>query len=142
MAVGSTALPGADIPPPSSSLLFPPQQPLRDRNQSCGHSTRKKRRARRALSSDQKRYLDATAENVQTWLVMVLHRRSHPDPARILDKLKWTGRDLHRATYLTTRYRLRAESDGWLIAYDIADAVKVGTTPFLSLFLNKKTRLT
>lgn len=69
---------------------------------------------------------DATAENVQTWLVMVLHRRSHPDPQRILDKLKWTGRDLRRATYLTTRYRLRAESDGWPIAYDISDAVKVG----------------
>ncbi|KAI1650768.1 uncharacterized protein F4817DRAFT_312635 [Daldinia loculata] len=60
---------------------------------------------------------------------MVLHRRSHPDPQRILDKLKWTGRDLRRATYLTTRYRLRAESDGWPIAYDISDAVKVAITP-------------
>ncbi|KAI0848304.1 hypothetical protein F5Y00DRAFT_262688 [Daldinia vernicosa] len=113
IAVGSALPPEANMPPPNST--FP--QADRNRNQSCGHSTRKKRRARRELPN-------ATAENVQTWLAMVLYRRSHPDPQRILDKLPWTGRDLHRATYLTTRYRLRTESDGWLIAYDISDAVK------------------
>lgn len=120
----------------------------RNRNQSCGHSTRDKRLARHVLSNEQRQYLveswgdivanvpgkDATAENVRTWLLMVLHRRSHPDPERIMDRLRWSGRDLHRASYLATRHRLRAEADGIIIAHDIHDAVKVGSL-FFSFFL-------
>lgn len=68
---------------------------------------------------------DGTADDVRTWLLLVLHRRSHPDPERIMDKLHWTGRDLHRASYLATRHRLRAEADGIIIAHDIHDATKV-----------------
>lgn len=56
---------------------------------------------------------------------MVLHRRSHPDPERIMAKLKWVGRDLHRSSYLATRHRLRSEADGIIIAHDIHDAAKV-----------------
>ncbi|KAI6091343.1 hypothetical protein F4821DRAFT_226966 [Hypoxylon rubiginosum] len=41
-----------------------------------------------------------------------------------MDKLHWTGRDLHRASYLATRHRLRAEADGIIIAHDIHDATK------------------
>ncbi|KAI1769510.1 hypothetical protein GGR53DRAFT_2928 [Hypoxylon sp. FL1150] len=55
---------------------------------------------------------------------MVLHRRSHPDPDRVLDRLPWTGRDLHRASYLATRHRLRREADGIVVAHDIHDAAK------------------
>ncbi|XXG98555.1 hypothetical protein Hte_004880 [Hypoxylon texense] len=71
---------------------------------------------------------DADAENVRTWLLMVLHRRSHPDPERIMDKLRWSGRDLHRASYLATRHRLRTEADSIVIAHDIHDAAKAHGT--------------
>ncbi|KAI1083509.1 hypothetical protein F5B20DRAFT_527298 [Whalleya microplaca] len=95
-------------------------------------------RKRRALSQDQKRYLveswgdivnyapskDASPEEVRTWMLMVLHRRSHLAPETILEKLQWSGRDLHRATYLALRHRLRAEPDGMVIAHDIHDAAK------------------
>ncbi|KAI1776851.1 hypothetical protein F4818DRAFT_411971 [Hypoxylon cercidicola] len=106
-----------------------------NRNPSCGHS---KRHVRRMLSNEQRRYLveswgdivehvpgkEATADDVRAWLLMVLHRRSHPDPGRVVDKLRWSGRDLHRASYLATRHRLRAEADGMIIAHDIHDAAK------------------
>ncbi|KAI2607279.1 uncharacterized protein GGS25DRAFT_522801 [Hypoxylon fragiforme] len=68
----------------------------------------------------------ADAAAVRAWLAMLLHRRSHPAPARVMDTLApWSGRDLHRASYLLTRHRLRAEADGCLIARDIVDAAKV-----------------
>ncbi|KAI0840920.1 hypothetical protein F5Y06DRAFT_262072 [Hypoxylon sp. FL0890] len=41
-----------------------------------------------------------------------------------MDKLQWTGRDLHRASYLAIRHRLWTEADGTTIAHDIRDSVK------------------
>ncbi|KAI0014362.1 hypothetical protein F4779DRAFT_612656 [Xylariaceae sp. FL0662B] len=79
-------------------------------------------RRRRALSQAEKQ--DASNAEVRTWLLIVLHRRSHPQPERILDHLQWSGRDLHRATYLKLRHRLREEQDRRVIAHDIRDAAK------------------
>ncbi|KAL7627545.1 hypothetical protein AAE478_001738 [Parahypoxylon ruwenzoriense] len=84
---------------------------------------------------------DATAEEVRAWLLMVLHRRSHPDPDRIAEKLPWSGRDLHRATYLATRHRLRAEADGMIIAHDIHDAAKQSRRKRQGRFKRLKSRI-
>lgn len=63
---------------------------------------------------------------------MVLYRRSHPDPERIMDKLNWSGRELHRASHFSIKRRLRAESDASIIAHDVHDAAKVSLVGYES----------
>ncbi|KAI1505289.1 hypothetical protein F5X99DRAFT_405186 [Biscogniauxia marginata] len=67
---------------------------------------------------------DAGAQEVRTWLLKVLRRRCHPDPESVLMQMDWSGREVHRATYLGMWHRFRSEPDGRLIAHDIHDAIK------------------
>ncbi|CAJ2513579.1 Uu.00g016980.m01.CDS01 [Anthostomella pinea] len=68
---------------------------------------------------------DASPEEVHAWMLKVFARRSHPHPEQALEDTNWSGRDLHRSTYLATRRRFQLEPDGYTIAHDLCDALRV-----------------